>query len=275
VHNVSLTQTLESDVDILSTSGGSTYDAGNTIRWTGLSIGGYSTSTFTTTVRVRSGREGVTIRSNAFACNAQDSERTRVSGGEDVPPPPPPPPPGGAHLTLDKQVDRSEAQPGSLIAYTIAVRNQSSIAVGPVTIEDTFSPSDMTIEDAGEGTVSGGSIRWELGTLGANATHLLHYRARLSQSLQHGQSVSNTARVVSGTATDTEQVRILRSLPQTGLLTRFTKTPTPKEQFLRPVTPKQRQPETADLSLMTWLVLLSLGMTTGSFLGKKVLFLGV
>ncbi|MDD5041680.1 MAG: hypothetical protein PHX87_04730 [Candidatus Peribacteraceae bacterium] len=270
VNNVSLTQTLDSNVNFLSTTGGGNDDAGNTIRWTGLSIGGYSTQTFTTSVRVRSDRDGVTIRSNAFACNAQDSENTQVTGN-DLPPPPPPPPPGGS-LTLDKQADRTEAQAGSIIAYTIAVRNVSSVAVGPVTIEDTFSPSDMTVEDAGGGMTTGGSIQWDLGTLGANATRLIHYRVRLNQTLQHGQTVSNTAQVMNGNASDTAQVQIIRYFPQTGLLTRFTQSGTDKAAYLQPVSPKKRT-NAADASIpaLTWIILLSTGLTGGGLLGKKFL----
>ncbi|MDO8468365.1 MAG: hypothetical protein Q7S29_01245 [Candidatus Peribacter sp.] len=269
VNNVALTQTLDSNVDFLSTTGGGNDDAGNTIRWTGLSIGGNSTSTFTTSVRVRGDRDGATIRSNAFACSAQDSENTQVSGN-DIPPPPPPPP-NGATLTVDKQADRTEAQAGSIIAYTISVRNQSNVAVGPVTIEDTFSASDMTVEYADGGSVNGGSIRWDLGTLGANATRLIHYRVRLSQSLQHGQTVSNTVQVLGGNATDTAQVQIIRYFPQTGLLTRFTQLGTDKAAFLQPVSPKKRNATDASIPALTWMILLSTGLTGGGLLGRKFL----
>ncbi|MFA5273701.1 MAG: DUF11 domain-containing protein, partial [Candidatus Peribacter sp.] len=269
VNNVALTQTLDSNVIFLSTTGGGNDDAGNTIRWTGLSIGGYSTSTFTTSVRVRSDREGVTIRSNAFACSAQDSENTRVTGNDL--PPPPPPPPDGATLTIDKQADRSEAQAGSIIAYTIAVRNQSDVAVGPVTVEDTFSASDMTIEYADGGSVSGGSIRWDLGTLGANATRLIHYRVRLSPGLQHGQTVSNSVQILGGNASDTEQVQIISQFPQTGLLSQFIQSPTDKTAYLQPVSPKKRESSDASVTALTWIILLSTGLTGGGLLGRRFL----
>ncbi|OIO54902.1 hypothetical protein AUJ46_02215 [Candidatus Peregrinibacteria bacterium CG1_02_54_53] len=269
VNDVDLTQTLDSNVDVLSTTSGGNSDAGNTIRWNDISIGGYSTSTFTTSVRVRYGSEGVTIRSNAFACSTQDSENTYVNGG-DVPPPPPPPPPSGGYLTIDKQADRSEAQAGSIIAYTIAVRNQSDVAVGPVTVEDTFSSGDMTVEYADGGSVSGGSIRWDLGTLGANATRLIHYRVRLSDALQHGQTVSNSVQILNGNATDTEQVHIIRYFPQTGLLSRFMTAPADTSAYLQPVTPKKREAD-AGIPALTWLILLSTGLSGGGLLGRKLL----
>ncbi len=272
VNNVTLTQTLDSNVDFLSASDSGNDDAGNTIRWTGLSIGGYSTETFTTSVRARDDSDGATIRSNAFACSTQDSENTRVTGDDDDIPPVAPPPPSGGYLTLDKQADRTEAQAGSIIAYTIAVRNQSDVAVGPVVIEDTFSSSDMTVEYADGGSVNGGSIRWDLGTLGANATRLIHYRVRLSQDLQHGQTVSNSVEVLNGNATDTAQVQIIRYFPQTGLLTRFTRLGTDKADYLQPVSPKKREAGAdASIPALTWLILLSTGLTSGGLIGRKFL----
>ncbi|OGJ80878.1 hypothetical protein A2412_01715 [Candidatus Peribacteria bacterium RIFOXYC1_FULL_58_8] len=99
---------------------------------------------------------------------------------------------------------------------------------------------------------------------------------RLSQSLQHGQTVQNSVRVVNGNATASEQVNIIRYFPQTGLLERFIKSPADKAAFLQPVTAKKRPAEgDASIPMLTWLILASMGLTTGGFLGKKLIFMGM
>jgi len=279
-NNISLTQTLDSSVNFLSASGNGEDNSGDTVRWTGVSIGGNSTTTFTTTVRVRSGREGTTIRSYVSGCGAQDSENTRVYGDDDdiddpLPPLPPVPTPGA--LTIDKQADRSEAQPGSIVSYTIAIRNSSSTPMGPVTLEDTFNASEMTVQDAEGGTVNGGSIQWNIGTVGGGVTRLVHYRVRLSSSLSHGQTVNNSARIVGTSASDTAEVHIIKSFPQTGMLGSFFKGSTDNSQYLQPVSPKARseEPAAASLPMILWITLATIGMGSGSLLGKKFFLAGL
>ncbi|MDD5751371.1 MAG: DUF11 domain-containing protein, partial [Candidatus Peribacteraceae bacterium] len=274
--NVSLTQTLDSNVDFLSsgsTSGLSDY--GNTIRWDNLTIAGNSTSTFTTTVRVLDGAEGDVIRSSAFACNAQDSENTIVNDNGIIPPPAPPPPSGGT-VTIDKQADRSEAQPGSIVSYTITIRNTSSAPTVPLTIEDAFNAGEMTVESADGGLVSGGSIRWDIGSVGAGVTRLITYRVRLNSTLQHGQTVSNTARIVNG-ASDIEEVHIIKQFPQTGFFGRAFTADTNGQAFLQPVSPKPRTAESssASLPMILWITLSALGIGTGGLIGKKFFLLGI
>ncbi|MDD4628304.1 MAG: DUF11 domain-containing protein [Candidatus Peribacteraceae bacterium] len=271
-NNVSITQTLDSSVDFLSVSNSGNSDSSNTVRWTGLSLGANSSTTLTTTVRVRSGREGTTIHSYVSGCGTQDSENTRVNGEGgyiDDPVIPPLPPSVNGNLTIDKRADRSEAQPGSIVSYTISIRNSSSTPMGPVTLEDAFNSSEMTVQDAEGGTVNGGNIQWNIGTVGGGATRLVHYRVRLSSSLSHGQTVTNTARIAGTNVSDIEEVHIIKNFPQTGMLGNFFKGQSDNSQYLQPESQKAPAQETASLPLVLMITLAAIGMGSGSLLGKK------
>jgi uncharacterized repeat protein (TIGR01451 family) len=267
--NVMLTLSLDSDVEFVSASNGGYNDSNSAVRWNNLSLPS-GTSTFTATVRVKDDREGALIHSTAFACNGQDYEDTRVEG-EPIPPPPPPPPFVNGRVTIDKRADRSEAHPGSIVSYTITIRNGSNVPTGPIMIEDTFSPRDMTVEDAAGGMTNGSGIEWDLGTIGGYVTRIITYRVRFSSALSQGQTVSNTVRILNSQAGDTENVRVIRQYPQTGLLSSFTSNSMDKEQFLRPVSPKRRDDmDAASLPTVIWITIMAAGTAAGGLIGKKL-----
>ena len=271
--NVSLTQTLDSNVDFVSAGSNGVSDYDSSVRWNNLTIAGNSSTALTITVRVLDGAQGDIIRSSAFACSAQDNENTLVNSGS-IPPPPPPPPPGGT-VTIDKQADRSEAQPGSVVSYTITIRNTSGAPTVPLTIEDSFNAGEMTVESADGGLASAGAIRWDIGSVGANVTRLITYRVRLSSSLQHGQTVSNTVRIVSSNASDIEEVHIIKQFPQTGFFGRAFTADTNGKTFLQPVAPQPRATDSASLPMVLWITLSALGLGSGSLIGKKFFLLGI
>jgi len=293
--NFTITQSLDSNTTFQNASNNGTNDyGGNTVRWTGLSLGANSSMTLTTTVRVKSNTQGALISSSVYGCNGQSSQSARVNGdnnnyyaynsydrynrNDTIPPVAPPPPAGNTNgLSIVKQADRAEAQPGSVLSYTVIVKNASDIATGPVNVTDTFNASDIqSVVDSGGGTPGGGSIQWNLGTLNGNVTRLLHYTVRLNSSLQQGYTVSNSVRIDGSSASASADVRIIKNFPQTGLLTAFMNAPVQKEQYLQPVAPKKRVTEEqnadATFPLTIWTLIGSFGLMGGGLLGKKFLF---
>lgn len=295
IQNFSLTQSLDSNTTFqFATNNGSNSYGDGIVRWNSLYLAGNSSMTLTSTVRVKEHTEGMQISSNVYGCNGQASQSARVSGNRDnyyayntndywyrndtIPPVAPAPPQGNTNgLSITIRADRPEAQPGSTVSYSIVVKNLSDIPTGPVSVTDTFAASDIqNIIDNGEGSPSAGSLQWNLGTLNGNVTRLLHYTVRLSNSLQHGQTVTATARIDGSSAMDRADVRIIKSMPQTGLLTAFMKAPVNKDQFLQPVTPKKRAAESSaaddTLPMTLWTIIGSFGIVGGGLLGKKMMF---
>jgi uncharacterized repeat protein (TIGR01451 family) len=182
--------------------------------------------------------DGQTLRSRAYTGNASDEELTRVIR-DDIIIPPPPPPIGQTLLTVQKLADRGEAHPGEQVNYTITVRNLSNVPAQGITVEDTFPTYQMTIVDPASGIVNGGSIIWNIPTLGPSEVRTITVRAQLAWNLAAGSTVQNTVRVsalgmltpVNGFAT----IQIPNRSPITGA-NDFSGTLENTSMFLRPIT---------------------------------------
>jgi uncharacterized repeat protein (TIGR01451 family) len=225
--------------------------------------------------------DGQSLQFRARAENAEDTEYTRVIDGGKLPPTiyppiqPPvfPPPVGGAILTVDKSADRQEAQPGSVILYTVTIRNQGNSPTGNIVVEDTFSAGSITVEEAGGGVITGNGITWTGLSLGANSSRVLQYRVRVSTSMRNGETIGNTVTVrgPNGVVTDSEQVHVLTGLPQTGGNGYLG---ADLEAHLRP---RVSKPEAdagmplSNLPMLIWTQILAIGIGAGGWLGKKVM----
>lgn len=142
-------------------------------------------------------------------------------------PPPPsqprktyaPAPTQSAAFAVHKEANQSEVQPGSVLTYTISVRNTSNVRAEDILVRDLFPAGSLEILDAGDGTVGDGTIEWELPSLDAGSSWSVSYQARASENLWHGQSIDTAVEVLhdsvpgNSTVTDTGVVSML---PQTG-----------------------------------------------------------
>jgi len=274
---VDVTGFLDDDTEFETADRNGRLSGNNRVEWQDIFIGANSTETLHVTVCVHPGVfDGQSLQFRGRAENAEDTEYTRVIDGGLLPPPNYPPvlpPIGGALITVDKSADRQEAQPGSVILYTVTIRNAGGGSVPDMVVEDTFSSGNITVEEAGGGVITGNGITWTGLSLGANSTRVLQYRVRVSPSMRNGEIVSNTVTVRSaaGVMTDTEQVRILTGLPQTG-----------GSGYLRGdlgahLRPRVRAPEAdagiplGNLPMIVWTQILAMGIGAGSWFGKKVL----
>ncbi|MBI5405347.1 MAG: DUF11 domain-containing protein [Candidatus Kerfeldbacteria bacterium] len=109
-------------------------------------------------------------------------------------------------LVLTKTVDRSIANPGNIVTYTVTISNPGDADVTNVTLTDTL-PTGFTFLDTGKGTKT-----WTIGTLKAHHQRVLNYQVKLSDSLKAGK-YDNKAVVLSAeldprTAFATVEVRV-------------------------------------------------------------------
>lgn len=122
-------------------------------------------------------------------------------------------------VTVLKIADRTEAQPGDLLSYTITVRNDSGRVIEDVVVEDTCDAGLLEIIDPGGAEVIGGNLlRWRVGRMEQGGVRTFTYRGRVSLSARHGDSVSNRVRVSGrfGETSGSSTVRVIERLPQTG-----------------------------------------------------------
>lgn len=169
-------------------------------------------------------------------------------------------------VSVQKFSDRTEAYPGDQLTYTVTVRNDSAVASSSVVVEDNFPTYQLTIVDPGTGVVNGNRIEWRIASLGAFETRILTYRAQVSASLRHGDSIRNSVRVTGGNIvnnpTTISDVRIVERLPQTGF-SDFTKPFNDPRGFLSPIG------GSASVPAIFWTALMLVGTAFGAQLGKK------
>jgi uncharacterized repeat protein (TIGR01451 family) len=128
--------------------------------------------------------------------------------------------PSDADISVEQEADKDEVQPGSLMSFTILVTNEGEDAVKGLTVEETFSASDLTVRDANGGSVQGGRIRWTIANLAAGQTWEKTYRARIAESVEHGTvlerevTVSIDGETVADSGGETD---VIENLPQAGI----------------------------------------------------------
>ena len=267
---VDVTGFLDDDTEFRDADRGGQLLGNTRIEWQDISIGANSSVQLRAGVCVNTSvSDGQNLQFRGRVENAEDTEYTRVVFfGKPIPPIIPPIP--GALITVDKSADRQEAQPGSIILYTVTIRNQGGVPTGDIVVEDVFSAGTITVEEAGGGVITGNGITWTGISLGANSTRVLQYRVRVSPSMRHGEIISNTVTVRSplGVMTDNEQVRILSGLPQTGNFLGGD-----LNQHLRPRTGAASDADVplSSLPMILWTQLLAIGLGAGSWFGKKAM----
>jgi uncharacterized repeat protein (TIGR01451 family) len=145
-----------------------------------------------------------------------------------APPPtvtPPPPPPSSTGLTtplLSKSVDKTRAQVGEEVAFTITVTNPNNADYNGLTVTDVLPPQVDFINATtplGSSSYDAASrtVTFNLGTLGPNQTVALTIRARLNAQAQPPAVIDNVAmmnNVVTSNLTSIQTVP--GELPQTG-----------------------------------------------------------
>ena len=273
-----VTAFLDNDVSFVSASDGGDDEDDDEVKWDNIDINDDQCETLNLRVRVRTtAQPGGTIRLEARAGDADDTEHTRIVGGIIPPVPPPGPVPGEpAVLTVNKTADRSEVQPNSLATYSITIRNTSPYAADGIIVDDSFTAGSFTVEDAAAGQVSGNGIRWTVPSLAPNAMRVIRYRVRISPSMRHGQRISNTVTVtspdVAGSVSDTEVVNVIEFLPQTGVGGFFRSLSEGNQEYV--IRPRARNASSSPIALpmFIWYNIMAIGLGGGALAGRKLFF---
>ncbi|MFP5371290.1 MAG: choice-of-anchor P family protein [Actinomycetes bacterium] len=121
-----------------------------------------------------------------------------------------------AVLTIGKTACPSVAVPGGVLTYTITFGNAGTGTATGVVVTDTV-PDGTTVVDAGGGTVDGGTIAWNVGSLGPNQS-----QTRTVKVLVHagnGATLSNTATVSAANADPASTGAVLTPVSNAGATT--------------------------------------------------------
>ena len=214
---------LDGDTDYQSSSDGGKEKSGDRVEWDNVRVSRNSSKTLRLRVRAKSGsRDGDTYRLRvAVSDGDEDTEVTRVRNGgcgeddddDGIPVSEP-------ALSIDKTADgnTTEALAGSVVSYTITIRNTSNSDIPAAELIDDYPEQLVSISDPGGATDAGGQLRWNLGTLRANSTTVVRYRVRVLSNVSNGAYIRNTATVRAGPLTRSDDHTIVVPVPpQTGL----------------------------------------------------------
>ncbi|MDE3058800.1 MAG: DUF11 domain-containing protein, partial [Bacteroidota bacterium] len=106
-------------------------------------------------------------------------------------------------LLINKTVDKVSAAPGDTLTYSLTISNGSLISSTSTTMVDTIPSNTSFVSATGGGTLSGGRITWNLGTLAANANSTVTFKVKASSPLSNGTKISNIAYATTNKLTDT------------------------------------------------------------------------
>ncbi len=270
---------LDSATDFQSASDSGRERSNDRVEWNNINVNRNSSRTIRLTVRVNTTiRDGDTVRLQVAESGGEsDTEITRVRNNCDdyIPPPPPQ---GTPDLTIDKSADVTEALAGSIVSYTITIRNTGGTDIASAMLTDDYPETLIAISDPGGATDAGGNLSWNLGTLRANSTTIVRYRARLNAGVTHGTQVRNTATVRAGSIVRSDDhLIVVPTPPQTGLggfLKSFGKS---QDSLTASVNGGQNSEdasgETAgNLALIVWLTTMFTGLGLGGLLGRRFFF---
>jgi hypothetical protein len=93
-----------------------------------------------------------------------------------------------------KSVDKSTAEPGEILTYTLTYRNLGDETLDLVTITDDYDERYLTPVDVGDGVVSNGTITWERFDLEPDETRTITYTMEIDEDMPDGTTrIENTA----------------------------------------------------------------------------------
>ncbi len=125
-----------------------------------------------------------------------------------------------SNVSVQKTADRTVANPGEPIFYTITIRNTSQFTAQNLIVQDIYQPNQLTVSDLGSGVANGGNIRWTIPSLAPGEVRTLSYRATVNGGVPFGQAITNSVNVtasnLNGTANAVTTIYTSQPLPQTG-----------------------------------------------------------
>ncbi|MBE0417956.1 MAG: DUF11 domain-containing protein [Coriobacteriia bacterium] len=104
---------------------------------------------------------------------------------------------GFPDLGVKKSADRTTADPGDTITYTVVITNYGSADASNYVVEDTFDQRYLAVVDAAGGVVSNGKITWTFAEpLAAGASRTITYKMLVSETMPAGTTYLDNVVVV-------------------------------------------------------------------------------
>jgi hypothetical protein len=96
--------------------------------------------------------------------------------------------------TIVKSADKTKAEPGDIVTYTLTYKNIGDETLETVTITDDYDERYMTPVDVGDGVVADGKITWERTDLAPDEERSITYTMKVSEDMPEGTTlIDNTA----------------------------------------------------------------------------------
>jgi uncharacterized repeat protein (TIGR01451 family) len=178
-------------------------------------------------------------------------------------------------LQVSKTADRSEAQPGDVISYTVTVRNQGNSVMNGISVQDIMDGNaGATVVDPNGGQVNGSSITWNVASLSGGESRTIGYTERLGYNVRQGDSVRNSVTVSGscGQIATSATVSIIQQLPQTGVISDLFGG---KNPYLTKITGGSATASAAGASAGVMgiiSILAAMGVSAGGVIGKRFFF---
>ncbi len=132
-------------------------------------------------------------------------------------------------LTIDQVADRSTANPGNQVTYTLTYANRGSDAATAVLIQDQLPSDSRFVSATGPYSETNGLVTWDLGNLPAGASNTVSVTVEVNRPLANGTVLHNTVNIDS---TQTQPVQagpadvIISSAPLLETITSVSRTTT-------------------------------------------------
>ena len=114
-------------------------------------------------------------------------------------------------VSLSKSVNKSTAQEGDVLSYILFYRNTDSSSASGVVISDDYDENLLDIYDNGEGTVAGGKISWDIGTLEPGTFGTKIFKVKIKDGLPLGTSYIYNKAIISSNETDPLESNIVNT----------------------------------------------------------------
>jgi len=114
-------------------------------------------------------------------------------------------------VSLNKSVNKSTAKEGDILSYILFYRNTDSSSASGVVISDDYDENLLDIYDNNGGTVAGGKISWDIGTLEPGSFGTKIFKVKIKDGLPLGTSYIYNKAIISSNETDPLESNIVNT----------------------------------------------------------------